>query len=86
MSAEVTDRNSPIRKEAKFHYEAFRTIIRDMVEDLLKSDDKYKDLDRQFVADQYMMLVIGALTNAEIYQDTWPFDHAARAIKELIRE
>jgi AcrR family transcriptional regulator len=86
MSAEVTDGKSPIRKEAKFHYEAFRSIIRDVVEDLLKSDAKYKDLEVQYVADQYMMIEIGALTNSGIYQDTWPYDHARKSIKRLVGE
>lgn len=84
MSAEVTDGKSPIRKEAKFHYEAFRAIIRDMVEDFVKSDPKYKALDKQYVADQYMTTMIGALMNAEIYQDTWPYEHAQKAIKTLV--
>jgi len=84
MSAEVVDSNSPIRKEAKYHYEAFRSVIRDMIDDLLKSDEKYKDLDAQYVADQYMIISIGALTNAEIYQDTWPYDHADKSIRKLI--
>ena len=86
MTAEVPDGNSPIRKEAKFHYEGFRAVIRDMVEDLLKSDPKYKNLNAQYVSDQYMMIQIGALTNSEIYQDTWPYDHAAKAIRNLIGE
>lgn len=86
MAAEVTDGTSPIRKEAKYHYEAFRAIIRDFVEDLLKSDAKYRKLDPQFVADQYMMIQVGALTNAEIYQNPWPYDHAHKAIRQLIGE
>lgn len=86
MAAEVTDRNSPIRKEAKYHYEAFRAIIRDMVDELLKSNAKYRGLDAQYVADQYMLVQIGALTNAEIYQDTWPYDHAEKSIRKLIGE
>jgi len=86
MAAEVTDTKSPIRKEAKYHYEAFRAFIKDMVVDLLKSDPKYKSLDPEFVADNYLMIQVGALTNAEVYQDTWPYDHARKAIKRLIGE
>jgi AcrR family transcriptional regulator len=86
MTAEVTDLNSPIRKEAKFHYEAFRALIRDMIEDLVKSDEKYDGLNIQYVTDQYMIVEIGAMTNAEIYQDTWSFDHADKSIRELIGE
>ena len=84
MAAEVTDPNSPIRKEAKYHYEAFRAVIKDMVDDLLKSDRKYEGLNIQYVADQYMIVQIGAMTNAGIYQDTWPYDHADKSIRELI--
>jgi len=86
MAAEVPDLKSPIRKEAKYHYEMFRTIIRDMVDDLIKSKPKFKNLDAKYVADQYMIIQIGALTNAEIYQDTWPYDHAQVAIRKLIGE
>jgi len=84
MAAEVTDRKSPIRKEAKYHYEMFRMVIRDMVEGLLQSNEQYKSLDLQYVADQYMTIQIGAMTNAEIYQDTWPYDHAEKANKKLL--
>ena len=86
MAAEVPDGNSPIRKEAKYHYEVFRAVIRDTVQNLLKSNSRYKNLDVQYVADQYLMIQVGALTNAEIYQDTWPYDHANKAIRELIGE
>jgi AcrR family transcriptional regulator len=86
MVAEVPDGNSPIRKEAKFHYEGFRAVIRDVVENLLKSDPKYVNLNAQYIADQYMMVQVGALTNSEIYQDTWPYDHAAKSIRNLIGE
>lgn len=86
MCAEITDCCSPIRKEAKYHYEAFRAVIKDMVEDLIKSDKKYSGLDAQYVADEYMIIQIGALTNSEIYQDTWPFHHAAKSIRRLIGE
>ena len=86
MTAEVPDGKSPIRKEAKYHYEGFRAIIKDMVKELLDSDMKYKDLDLQYIADQFMIIQIGALTNAEIYQDAWPYDHAEKAILLLIGE
>ena len=68
MSAEVTDLKSPIRKEAKYHYEAFRAYIKDFIEELIKSDAKYKKLDVQAVSDDYLLIIIGAFTNAEIYQ------------------
>ena len=57
-----------------------------MVEELINSDKKYKDLDHQYVSDQYMMIEIGALTNSEIYQDIWPYDVAEKQICNLIQE
>ena len=86
MAAEVTDLKSPIRKEAKYHYEGYRAVLRDIVDEYLKSDPKLKGMDAQFIADQYMMLAIGALTNSEVYQDTWPFDHAKKAMLKLVGE
>jgi len=86
MAAEVTDGKSPIRKEAKYHYEAFRAVIRDMIEELIASDAKYKRLDAQEVTDSFMLITIGALTNSEIYQDTWPYEEAGKALHKLIGE
>ena len=84
MAAEVPDGSSPIRAEAKHHYEEFRTIIKDMIQELIDSARKYRQLDHQFVSDQFLMIQIGALTNAEIFQDVWPFEHAEKAVKILI--
>ena len=86
MAAEIPDGSSPIRKEAKHHYEEFREIIREMVEELINSDKKYGKLDAQFISDQFMMIQIGALTNAEIYQDIWPYEHVEKAVRVLIGE
>jgi AcrR family transcriptional regulator len=86
MAAEVTDGKSPIRKEAKFHYEAFRAVIGDMIEDLIKSDARYKQLDARYVTDSFMLISIGALTNATIYQDTWPYEEAGKSLRKLIGE
>ena len=84
MSAEVPDCTSPIRKEAKFHYESFRSLIRDMAEDLIKSDSKYSSLKAEELADDAMMLIVGAVTNSGIYQDSWPWKQAKQQIKKLL--
>lgn len=86
MAAEVVDVKSPIRKQAKHHYETFRATIREMVKDLSESDPKYSKLDIPYVSDQFMTLVIGAITNAEIYHESWPFESVAVAVKKLINE
>ena len=84
MCAEIPEGNHPIRKEAKFHYEAFRTLIKDIVNDVIQSDKQYKHLDVQHVTDHYMTIAVGALTISEIYRDTWPYDHALEQLAHLL--
>ncbi len=86
MSAEVPNGQSPIRAEAKHHYEEFRTIIKEMIRDLLASDPALKSLDLQYITDQFLMIQIGAIANAEIFQEIWPFEHAEKAVRLLINE
>ncbi len=86
MSAEVPDRNSPIREEAKHHYQMFREIIKEMIQELFNSNKKYKNFDLQYISDQFMTIQIGALINSEIFQDTWPYEHAEKAVKLLIKK
>ena len=84
MSAEVPDRASPIRQQAKYHYEEFRLIIKEMIKDLFDADSRLQSESLHFVSDQFLMLQIGALTNAEIYQDVWPYEHTDKAVRALI--
>jgi AcrR family transcriptional regulator len=84
MNAEITDASSPIRKEAKYHYEAFRALIRDVVGDLIKSEKRFAHLNADHLTDDFMLIMVGALTNSEIYLDVWPFDRATAAVKELL--
>lgn len=86
MAAEVPDGNSPLRKAAKHHYKEFLEIIEDMIKDLLASDKKYSMLNLRYVTDQFMMIQVGALTNCEIFQDVWPYEHAEKAVRVLIGE
>lgn len=86
MAAEVPDGKSPLRKAARHHYEEFRSIIEELVKELLLSDKKYRKLDVRYVTDQFMIIQIGALTNCEIYQDIWPYEHAEKAVRVLIGE
>ena len=84
MNAEITDAASPIRKEAKYHYEAFRALIRDIVGDLTQSEKKFAHLNVERLTDDFMLIMVGALTNSEIYLDVWPFERATAAVKALL--
>lgn len=82
---EVPDRKSPMRTKAKHHYHVLRGLLRELTEDLIRSDSrKYGHLDANSVADGYLLLVVGAIALTEISQETWPARQAVDAAKLLI--
>lgn len=85
IAAEVTDVSDPIRKEVKYHDDAFRAIIRDVVADLAASSPKYRNLDVDYVAESYYLIARGALSASQLYHETWPIQLALRAVEDLIR-
>jgi len=85
IAAEVTDFSDPIRKEVKYHDDAFQAIIRDVVSDLASSSPKYKQLDVDHVAESYYLIARGALSASQLYHETWPIQRALAAVEELIR-
>lgn len=86
MVIEVTEPTNPIRKEAKFHNDTFRSIIKDVVIELKNSSKKYSHIDVEEVVDSYFIIVEGAITASQVYNDTWPMEHAVKAVKNLLRK
>ena len=83
--SEVPDKKSPLRKIAKDHYEALGGLIRQLTQELIDSDPKrYRHLDVSFVADSYLVIVVGAIALSETIQDTWPTSRGVEAVKALI--
>ena len=86
IAVEVTDPSSPVRKEVRFHEDNFRAIIRDAVEDLVTSDaTRYRHLNSEEIADEYYLIVEGAISICRHYHDTWPMRKARRAVARLLR-
>lgn len=85
IAVEITEPNSPIRKEVKHHDDAYRSILRDVITDLKNSDPKYKDIDVEELVYTYELIVGGALVISKNYNDTWPIDKAVSAIENLIK-
>lgn len=84
IAAELADAADPIRREVKYHADAFRAIIRDVVEDLVASDRKYEDVDVESVTESYYLVARGAISASQLYRDTWPIRAAVRTIERLI--
>ncbi len=85
MAAEIPDPQAPMRKEVKFHADAFRAIARDLSEDLLRSvPEAYGHLDPQELADEYYLIVWGGITGCQHYHAIWPMKQALKLLQKLI--
>lgn len=85
MAVEITDPNHPIRKEVKLHDDRFRSILRDVIQDLKNSDTKYEHLDVDHLVDNYHLLTEGAIVASKNYNNIWPIEKAARLIQALVK-
>ena len=85
MAVEITDPNHPIRKEVKLHDDRFRSILRDVIQDLKDSDTKYQHLDIDDLVDNYHLIAEGAIVASKNYNDVWPIQKAARLIQDLVK-
>lgn len=83
--AEVPDPDNPLRKKGRQHYEWMRNSIKQLSADLIKSDpERYGHLKARKLADDYMVILVGAIALCEVYHDTWPIKHAINMVKQLI--
>ena len=82
--AEVPDPKNPLRKEGLKHYEAVRTLIRELTEDLIESEPhNHGHLDADHITDDYMVIIGGSIALAEIYHDTWPIRQGIDMVARL---
>lgn len=85
MAAEVPDPGHLLRKEGLKHYQSLRDLVRELSEELIASDPaRYGRLDADTLADDYLVILGGAIAMAEIYQDLWPVRQAVEMIQRLI--
>jgi AcrR family transcriptional regulator len=83
--AEVPDPNNPLRRKGREHYEWLRGLLRELAEELIKSDPKqYGEINARTLADDYMAILVGAIALTEVYHDTWPIKHAIKMVKQLV--
>lgn len=86
MAVEVTEPENPIRNQVKKHNDGFRAIVRDVVEELKNSSRKYSNIEVEDTVNTYFLICEGALIASQIYHDTWPLEHAVKAVKKLIQK
>ena len=84
ITSEIIDPKHPIRKEVKYHMDAVRSILKDLFQDLVRSDPKYRHLDPEEMADKYFIIFNGGIASTTEYYDIWPMKLAAKMIEELI--
>lgn len=83
--AEVPSPESPLREQAARHYDAFRQIVRRLVDDYASSDrpDLSED-DRNELAEGVVLLFQGALVSSQNYTAPWPIEAARTAAERLL--
>jgi len=85
MVAEVPDPRHRLRKEGLQHYESLRRLLRDLAGDLIQSGpQRYGRLDARELADDYLVILGGAIAMTEIYHEIWPARQGVELIKRLI--
>lgn len=84
MISEIPDPGNPIIQVAKGFIDAFRKRIKQIVEELQNSDEKYQHLNPQRIADTYYLIINGAIMGCQEYRETWPSDRAVEEIQRLI--
>jgi hypothetical protein len=84
MAVEITEPSHPIRKEVKHHEDRFRSILKDVIQDLKDSDSKYRGIEVDSLVDTYHLIVEGAIVASKNYNETWPIDRAVHAIEKLV--
>jgi len=85
MVAEEPNVKSPLRKEGMKHYESLRGLIRELADELIRSDPQhYGKLDADALTDDYMVIIGGTIALAEIYHDTWPIRQGIDMVARLV--
>jgi AcrR family transcriptional regulator len=85
MVAEVPDPRNLLRREGMQHYQSLRQLIHNLAQDLINSDPQcYQGLEAQDLADDYMLILGGAIAMTEIYHNIWPAIQGVKLVERLI--
>jgi AcrR family transcriptional regulator len=85
MVAEIPDPRNLLRREGHKHYESLRRLVRDLAHELIQSNrQKFGHLDADRLANDYLVILGGAIAMTEIYHDIWPALQGVEMVKRLI--
>jgi len=85
MVAEIPDPRSRLRRLGDQHYNMVRALIQSLAQKLIESDEsRYGGLNAKELAKDYMVIMVGAIAMAEVYNDMWPVHQAIAMVKRLI--
>ncbi len=85
MVAEIPDPRNLLRREGHKHYENLRRLVRDLANELIQSDRQtYGKFDAERLADDYLVILGGAIAMTEIYHDIWPARQGVEMVKRLL--
>ena len=85
MVAEIPDPDHRLRRLGDNHYDMVHDLILQLARELIASDHaRYAVLDAEILANDYMLVLVGAIAMAEVYNAIWPVKNAVQAIERLI--
>ena len=86
MVAEVPDPSNLLRREGLQHYQSLRQLIYNLAKELISSDaQRYEGFEAEILADDYMLILGGAIAMTEIYNDIWPAIQGVKLVERLIK-
>ena len=84
IASEIPDPKSPLRKVGMEAYSGIKLHIEELCHELVGSDKRYKQLDPDKLAKDYLQIFAGAVALAELYHDIWPAQEAIETVARLI--
>lgn len=84
IASEVPDPASPLRRVGMEAYKEISQCIEEVCRELVASDEKYSHVDPESLAQDYLLIFVGAVSLAELYHDSWPAQQAIAAVARLI--
>lgn len=85
LASEVPQGNSPLRKVGVAFYKGHMELVQEAVQGLKAADPrKYAGLNPRGIAQQYMVIFLGAIGLCEIFQDLEPLKDGIQMVRGLI--
>ena len=85
ISSEIPDHAHPVRLESRNHYVTLRALIGRLMKELkAERGEAWKGRDAEKLADEYLLIFVGATALASLYHDPQPFRDAIASAKRLL--